>query len=119
MEREAVSTEGTCSDDDEAHGNPWKPCQPGEDAKEWNGIEGIGGAPSSVGLSRPATPSVTDKPVVAGEERTGSKALGSPWLSTHICRSINVPGGVIESMLVEMERQGRSGASLRPDVAPF
>lgn len=67
----AVSTEGTCSDGDEAHGNPWKPCQPDEDAKEWNGIEGIDGSPSVAGPSRPTTPSVTNEPAVAGEGRTG------------------------------------------------
>jgi hypothetical protein len=71
MVRAAVSTERTCTDDDGAHENPWRPCQPSEDAEEWYGIEGIDGAPPDVGFSRPATPSVTDDLAVAGEERTG------------------------------------------------
>lgn len=70
-ERAAVSTEGACSNAREAHENPWKPCQPSNDAKEWNGIEGIDGAPPAVDVNCPTTPSVTDDPTVADEERTG------------------------------------------------
>lgn len=71
MKTVAVSTERACNDDDEAHENPWRPCQPGVDAKEWNGREGINGAPPGVGLNRRATPSVTDDFAVADKDRTG------------------------------------------------
>ena len=76
---------------------------------------GHGTAPG-VGLNRPATPSVSNEPAVADEERTRQKVLRSPWLSTHICR---VLGGLMDSILVEVERRSRSGASLHLDVAPF
>ena len=69
-DRVAASTKGTCNDDSEAHENPWKPCQPSEDAKEWNGIKGIDSAPPGADLDCSATPSVTDDPTVADEERT-------------------------------------------------
>lgn len=69
-QRAAVSTERT--DSGEAHENPWKPCQPSEDAKEWNGVEGLDGAPPGVDLDCPATPPVTNGPTVTDAvERTG------------------------------------------------
>lgn len=71
MKAVAVSTEGACNDYGGAHENPWRPCQPGVDAKGWNGSEGIDGAPPDVGLNRRATPSVTDDSAVADEDCTG------------------------------------------------
>ena len=73
-ERVAIATQGTCHNDDEGHENPWKPCQPSDDAKEWNGIEGIDGAPPGVDLARSATTSATDKPTIADEDRTSALA---------------------------------------------
>ena len=70
-DRANVSTEGTRDNSGEAHENPWKPCQPSEDAKEWNGIEGLDGTPPGVDLDRPATPLETNEPTVTSEERTG------------------------------------------------
>jgi hypothetical protein len=70
-ERAAVATEAIRHDDGEAHENPWKPCQPSEDAKEWNGIEGVDGTLPDVGLHHPTTPSVMDGPIVTGEKSRG------------------------------------------------
>ena len=70
-QRAAVSTEGTRSDSGEAHENPWKPCQPSEDAKEWNGVEGLEGTPPDVDLDSPATPPVTNSPTVTDVQHTG------------------------------------------------
>jgi len=70
-ERAAVSTERTRSDCGEVHENPWKPCQPSEDAKEWNGVEGLDGTPPDVDVDCPATPPVTDGPTVMDVGRTG------------------------------------------------
>jgi len=44
------------SDSGEAHENPWEPCQPSEDAKEWNGVKELDGAPPDVDFDCPATP---------------------------------------------------------------
>ena len=70
-QRAAVSTEGTRSDSGEVHENPWKPCQPSEDAKEWNGVEGLDGTPPDVDLDCPATPPVNNGPTVTDMQRTG------------------------------------------------
>ena len=68
--RTAVSTERTCSDSGEAHENPWKPSQPSEDAKEWNGVEELDGVPPGVAFDCPATPPVADSPAVTDVGRT-------------------------------------------------
>jgi hypothetical protein len=69
-QRAAVSPESTRSDSGEAHENPWRPCQPSEDAKEWNGVEGLDSTPPDVDLDYPATSPVTDGPTVTDVERT-------------------------------------------------
>ena len=55
-QRTAVSSDRTRSDSGEAHENPWRPCEPSDDAKEWNGIEGLDGTPPGIDLESPATP---------------------------------------------------------------
>jgi hypothetical protein len=70
-ERAAVSTERTRSDSGEAHENPWKPCQPSEDAKEWNGVKGLDGTPPGVDFDCPTPPPVTDGPSDMDVGRTG------------------------------------------------
>src|SRR5258706_9539313 len=68
----AASTERTRSDSGEGHENPWMPCQPSEDAKEWNGVEGLDGAPPDVDFDCPATPPVNNGPAVTDDvQRTG------------------------------------------------
>jgi hypothetical protein len=64
------AAEGARSDGGEAHENPWKPCQPSEDAEEWNGGEGLDGAPPGADIDPPATPPVTEGPTVSDEEYT-------------------------------------------------
>ena len=64
----AISTEGTHNDASEVHENPWKPCQPSEDAEEWNGISGIHGASPGVDLGCPATLSLTDGSTVTDKK---------------------------------------------------
>ena len=68
--RASVSTESTRGDSGEAHENPWKPCQPSEDAKEWNGVEELDDAPPGVDLDCPATPPVNDGAAVTDVGRT-------------------------------------------------
>ena len=65
-----VSAESTRGDSGEAHENPWKPCQPSEDAKEWNGVEELDGAPPGVEFDCPATPPVDDGIAVTDVGRT-------------------------------------------------
>jgi len=69
-QRAAVSTESTRSDGGEAHENPWKPCQPSEDAREWNGGEGLDGTPPGVDSDHSATSPVTDGPTATDVQRT-------------------------------------------------
>jgi hypothetical protein len=82
-ERATVSTERTHDDGGEAHENPWRPSQPSEDAKEWNGVEGLDGALPGVDFGRPATPPATDGPIVLGAERNEEQVLHLPRPSTH------------------------------------
>jgi len=69
-QRAAVSTESTRSDGGEAHENPWKPCPPSEDARKWNGGEGLEGTPPGVDSDHPATSPVTDGPTATDVQRT-------------------------------------------------
>lgn len=70
-QRTAVSTGSTRTDSGEAHENPWKPCQPSEDAVKWNGVKELDGTPPGVDLDCPDMPPVTDGPTVTEVQRTG------------------------------------------------
>ena len=74
-------TKRTRNDGGEAHENPWKPCQPSKDAKEWNGVEGLDGALPGVESDYPTTPLVTDGPpsrAWSAPEKRFCASRGSP-----------------------------------------